>query len=193
MLFKILEIRIKSPILVNILKAFYTGTSAAIKGSKVFFQTITACRQGGVESPVIFNIYLDFVLRCVEHEVLQRSPNNGLYYSFLIPGHCSTRQQRSIHCLSDVQRLRMILYADDIVLLCNDIDELSEIVNIYDATFTRFGLKISTDKTETMAFNVDEEIKAKLISIGDVELKNVRVFISRRHDRKYRRRSIALP
>ena len=76
MLFNILEIRIKSPILVNILKAFYTGTSAAIKGSKVFFQTITACRQGGVESPVIFNIDLDFVLTCVEYEVLQRFPNN---------------------------------------------------------------------------------------------------------------------
>ena len=102
----------------------------------------------------------------------------GLQYSFLIHGHCSTCQQRSIHCLSGVQHLRMILYADDIVLLCNDIDELSEIVKIYDATFTRFGLNISTDKTETMAFNVDEEIKAKpsLISIGEVELKNVCVF-----------------
>ena len=36
MLFKILEIRLKSPILVNILKAFYTCISAAIKGSKTF-------------------------------------------------------------------------------------------------------------------------------------------------------------
>ena len=55
----------------------------------------------------------------------------------------------------------MLLYADDIVLLCNDIDELSEIVQIYDKTFARFGLKISTGKTETMAFNVDEEIKSR--------------------------------
>ena len=60
-----------------------------------------------------------------------------------------------------IKRLRMILYADDIVLLCNNIDELSEIVNIYYKTFARFGLKISTGKTETMAFNVDEDIKAK--------------------------------
>ena len=40
-------------------------------------------------------------------------------------------------------------------------------------------MKISTaDQTETMAFNVDEEIKAKLslIYIGEVELKNVRIF-----------------
>ena len=72
----------------------------------------------------------------------------------------------------------MILYADDIVLLCDNVNELSEIVKIYDATFSRFGLKISTDKTETMAFNVDEEIKSKttLISLGDVPLKNVCYF-----------------
>ena len=100
-------------------------------------------------------------------------PNAGLQYSFRIPGHCSNREQRSIQGLSGIQRLRIILYADDIVLLCNDIDELSEIVKLYDKTFARFGLKISTGKTETMAFNVDEELKSRpsLISIGDVALK----------------------
>ena len=146
MLFKVLDIRIKSPILVNLLKIFYTGISAAIKGSKAFFQTFTGCRQGGLESPVLFNIYMDFVLRCAEHEVLQIFPNTGLEYSYRIPGHCSTREQRSVHGLSGTQRLRMILYADDIAVLSNDIDELAEILNIYDKTFTRFGLKIATDK-----------------------------------------------
>ena len=177
MLFKILQIRLKSPILINILKAFYTGTSAVIKGT-LFFQTFTGCRQGGVESPILFNIYLDFVLRCVEQEVMQRFPNTGLQYSFVIPGHCSTREQRKVCGLSGNQRLRIILYADDIVLLCDSIDELAEIINIYDKTFTRFGLKISTDKTETMAFNIPEEIKTtpSLISIGDIALKNVRTF-----------------
>ena len=72
MLFKILEIRIKSPILVSILQALYTGPSAAIKGSKFIFETFSGCRQGGIESPVIFNIYLDFVLRCAEYEVLKK-------------------------------------------------------------------------------------------------------------------------
>ena len=66
----------------------------------------------------------------------------------------------------------MILCADDIVLLCNNICELAEIVNIYNNTFKRFGLKISTSKTETMAFNVEEAIKdtPSLISIEDVPL-----------------------
>ena len=178
MLFKVLEIRIKSPILVSILKLFYTGTTAAIKGSKVFFKTFTGCRQGGLESPVLFNIYMDFVLRCAENEVLQKFPNTGLEYSFRIPGHCSTREQRSVHALNGSQRLRMILYADDIAILCNDVDELADILNIYDKTFKRFGLKISYGKTETMAFNVPEEIKAKpsLFSVGGEKIKNVRTF-----------------
>ena len=145
MLFKILDIRIKSPILVNILKVFYTGTSAAIKGSKVFFKTCTGCRQGGL---VLFNIYLDFVLRCVEHEVLQKFPNTGLQFAYRIPVHCSTRKQHRVHALSGVQSLRMILYADDIALLCTNIDELAEIVKTYDDTVTRFGLKISIRKTD---------------------------------------------
>ena len=72
----------------------------------------------------------------------------------------------------------MILYADDIAILCKDIDELATILNIYDQTFTRFGLKISYGKTETMAFNVPEDIKSKksLFSIGNVPIKNVRTF-----------------
>ena len=45
-------------------------------------------------------------------------------------------------------------------------------------TFARFGLKISTRKTEIMAFNVPEEVKAQtsLFSVGGVVLKNVCTF-----------------
>ena len=72
----------------------------------------------------------------------------------------------------------MIQYADDIALLCTDVDELAKIVNIYDRTFTRFGLKIAASKTETMVFNVSEDVKAKpsLISIGNVPIKNLHKF-----------------
>ena len=96
-----------------------------------------------------------FVKNYVGHSFELMVRGNGLN----IPGHCSTREQRSIYGLSGTQRLRMILYADDIAVLCNNADELAEILRIYDKTFTRFGLKIATDNTKTMAFNVPEEIK----------------------------------
>ena len=127
---------------------------------------------------MLFNIYFDFVMRCFEHHVLQKFPNTGLQYAYLIIGHFSTREQRSVHGLSGVQRLRMILYDDDIALLCTNVDELAEMIKIHGDTFTWFILKISIGKTETMAFDVSEEIKSKpsLISIGGVALKNVRTF-----------------
>ena len=110
--------------------------------------------------------------------MLSKYPDTGLKYSYLIPGHCSTREQRRIAGLSGTERMRIILYADDIVLICTNLQELQDIVNIYDQTFKRFGLTISTDKTETMAFNVTEEIMSSesLLKIGNTPLKNVREF-----------------
>ena len=143
MLFSVLAIRTKAPKLTAILKALYTGTIAAIKHTIDQFQVHTGCRQGGIESPVLFNIYMDFVLRCAEHQVLIKHPNTGLKYSYHIKSESSTRKQRSVHKLSANDRLRMLLYADDIVLFCEDIDELQSVLNIYDETFSRFGLTIA--------------------------------------------------
>ena len=159
----ILEIRLGSSILIDILKALYTGTTAAIRGTKTFFETFTGCRQGGLESPVNFNIYINFVLRCAENEVLSMYPDTGLKYPYLIPGHRPTREQRRIAGLSGTERMRIILYADDIVLICTNLQELQD---------------ISTDKTETMAFNVTEEIMSSesLLKIGNTPFKNFREF-----------------
>ena len=59
-----------------------------------------------------------------------------------------------------------------------NIDELAAILNIYDQTFSRFGVQISYGKTETMAFNVPEDVKSKksLFSIENVPIRNVRTF-----------------
>ena len=73
----------------------------------------TGCRQGGIESPVLLNIYMDFLLRCVEHDVFLKYPNTGLKYSYHIKSESSNREQRSIHKISG---LLVLLYADDIVL-----------------------------------------------------------------------------
>ena len=52
----------------------------------------------------------------------------------------------------------MLLYADDIVLFCEDIDELNDILEIYDSNFSRFGLTIAIGTTQTLAYNVSEDI-----------------------------------
>ena len=178
MLFRVLDIRTKAPLLIAILKALYTETIAAIKHTTGYFQVHTGCRQGGIESPVLFNIYMDFALRCAEHEVLAKYPNTGLKYSYRINLESSTREQRKIHGLSGNDRLGMLLYADDIVLFCEDIDELQSIIIIYDKTFKRFGLTIAIDKTKTIPFNVPEEVMnlSSLINLNEQPIENVRRF-----------------
>ena len=108
MLFSVKKIRTKSPILTLILKSLYSGTKAAIKHTTDYFQVQTGCRQGGIESPVLFNIYMDFVLRCAEHEVLLHFPYTGLKYSYRIKSESSNREQRSVNSLAGEDRLRML-------------------------------------------------------------------------------------
>ena len=81
----------KAPKLTSILKSLYTGTKASIKNTIDNFEVHTCCRQGGIESPVLFNIYMDFVLRCME-QVLLRYPETGLKYSYNIKAESSTMQ-----------------------------------------------------------------------------------------------------
>ena len=62
-LFKVLKLRTGAKHIVAILKKIYEGTTASIKGSKAVFDVLVGCRQGGQESPCLFNYYFDYVFR----------------------------------------------------------------------------------------------------------------------------------
>ena len=72
----------------------------------------------------------------------------------------------------------MLLYADDILLFCEDIDELNDVINIYDSNFSRFGFTIAIDKTQTLAYNVSEDVmhSKSLISLRNQPIENARSF-----------------
>ena len=84
-LFEVLRIRLKSKKIVDIIEAFYVESCAKMKNSTDIFRTYVGVRQGALESPSIFCLYMDTVLRCAEHEVLARFPNTGVAYQFVIP------------------------------------------------------------------------------------------------------------
>jgi len=106
----------------------------------------------------------------VEQEVIK--------YSYHIKAESSTREQRSLHKISGNERLRMLSYANDIVLFCEDVNELDNILMIYDETFSRFGLTIAIDKTQTISFNVPEDVmkEKSLLTLRNEPIENVRSF-----------------
>ena len=58
----------------------------------------------------------------------------------------------------------MLLYADDIFLFCEDVQDLQSILKIYDEIFSRFGLTIGAEKIQTLSFNVPSD-KCKITNI----------------------------
>ena len=178
MLFKVLEYRLKAPRLVNILKCIYTGTTAAIKSSTSIFHTLSGCRQGGMESPCLFNIYLDFVLRCIIKKIECAMVDPGIAIKYAIPAACSNRLQRRNSPLQGSMRLIQLCYADDIVFFAKSVKELQTMIDIFDSEFQRFGLTISILKTKTMCFNAASDIMSStsLASLQDGEIENVGKF-----------------
>ena len=58
-LFRVLSMRTGAHHLIAILKKMYENTTACIRGTEAKFDILIGCRQGGQESPCIFNYYFD--------------------------------------------------------------------------------------------------------------------------------------
>lgn len=177
-LFRVLTLRTGATHLVNILRKMYEGTTATIKGSRAVFDVLIGCRQGGQESPCLFNYYFDYVLKVAAHEIDQHFPNGwGIDFDFRIPHYCTNRQQRTNGRMNGIQTIRWILYADDAVLFCKTPDEAFTILSILNETCKRFGLTISFKKTKTQAFkNKELAERESLFSIDKTPIENVKEF-----------------
>ena len=178
-LFRVLQLRTGATHLIAILRKMYEGTTASIKGMATKFDVLVGCRQGGQESPCLFNYYLDFVLRVAADEIDKRFPDGwGIKFDYRISHQCTNRIQRRSGRMNGVQVLQWILYADDAVLFCNTPEEAQELLNIIDSTCKRFGLTISHKKTKTQVFNNDDLAhKETLVSLGNKAIENVSEFI----------------
>ena len=48
---------------VNIMEELYKKTESVMKGETTYFETTSGVRQGGPESPNLFNLFLDYIMR----------------------------------------------------------------------------------------------------------------------------------
>ena len=68
-LFRVLKFRTGATFLIHLLELMYKRTTESIKGMRSKFEILVGCRQGGQESPVMFNYYFDFVLNIAAAEI----------------------------------------------------------------------------------------------------------------------------
>ena len=139
---------------------------------------LVGCRQGGQESPCLFNYYFDYVLRIAAHDIDKEFPDGwGIDMEYNIPHTCTNRSQRQNGKMRGTEVIKWILYADDVALFCKSVNEAKQILNIINDTCNRFGLTISFKKTKTQVFNNAELAKeASLFNIQGNEIENVQTF-----------------
>ena len=119
MLFRVLRLRTGATHLINILEKMYESTTASIRGMETKFEVLVGCRQGGQESPCLFNYYFDYVLKIAANEIDAAYPDGwGIEFQFDIPHWCTNREQRAQGRMRGTEIVRYILYADDVVLFC---------------------------------------------------------------------------
>ena len=116
-LFRVIQMRTGAHHLVAILRKMYEGTSASIKGMDTKFDVLVGCRQGGQESPVLFNYYFDYVLKVAADAIDKAFPNGwGINMEYAIPHTCTNRAQQTEGRMSGTEIIQWISYADGLVL-----------------------------------------------------------------------------
>lgn len=125
LIFKLHEIGLSSKI-VKFIENIYIETKSAVwtgTGLSDYFNTTTGVKQGCLLSPMLFSIYLNDL-----HDYLE----GGLF-------------------VDDIN-LRVLMYADDIVILADDPNTLQRMIKRLEMYCKKWGMEVNQVKSEIMVF-----------------------------------------
>lgn len=139
--------------LIRVIKSMYKNSKITITDNETKMATINlGLRQGCSLSPILFNIYIDDVLR-----------------------EWLTNTKHYTHDLNRQKYLMTILFADDQALIASDEDTLQRAVYDLSRMTEKYNLMISTEKTKVMAFSGNETVRSKII-INNKPIEQVKTF-----------------
>ena len=111
--------------LVNLLKMLYKDSISTVRiNGKLsdFFEIKMGVMQGGIPSPILFNILFDFIVR----KVIDNAAVTGVKFAYGNNDffHGNSEKYDEFHILA-------LLYADDLVAMCETAEYLEQIHQIF--------------------------------------------------------------
>ena len=177
-LFKTLKQRLAantSSKLVQLLESLYSHTTTALAETpEDMFEITLGVRQGGPESPLLYNLYMDFVMR-VFADKCKAENIEFLELVYKIPESATINGRTK----SGNVKLDWCGYADDLALAFNDRKSLQTAMDTLNTTFCRYNLKINVSKTKTMILNqqyINVKYPSTISSLNTLYVENVKVF-----------------
>ena len=161
--------------LVEILKSLYKTTTSDLAGNKEMLMNIqSGVRQGSLESPCLFNVVMDFVMKVFVDECDQLGINFSKF-------KYSIRTSASIERTNRHGQLNLswLGYADDLVLFFDNDTNLRKGAKLLDSVFGKFLLKINYNKTKTMIFNYQLQNSSypdTILTLNSIRIENVAKF-----------------
>ena len=171
--------------LFTILENLYKNTSLTYEEANATFETTSGVRQGGPESPFLFNLFIDFVMRVFMDRCAKDKNIKFFEHKYRFNGRTISREERLNFRKQNVKLsgssiLPWCGYADDLILFLIDKTGLQKASIILDEVFTTFGLSINVLKTETMIINhkclQSNEYPSSIVTLKDKPLNNVKEF-----------------
>ena len=132
-------------VLIDLIQELYSGTWCQVRADGSVSprsEVKSGVRQGCVLSPLLFNCFMDKILREATAML-----GGGLHIDYTIGGGLFLTYRdwtASTTCLQDV------LYADDLALVAETRKELQHMLKVLDKACTRWGMSISISKTKTL-------------------------------------------
>ena len=146
--------------MLNIIKALHYDTQVKVRVNGKCsepFSVNNGVKQGCVLAPMLFNIFIDFVLRKINERL-------GVTVSIMYrkDGKLVRSRTKKLHGPVNINHL---MYADDMVIVAHTAEELNALVQELEALTQKFGLCISVAKTKTMSVVRDEDSVTQQIDI----------------------------
>ncbi|CAF1113431.1 unnamed protein product [Rotaria magnacalcarata] len=134
----------------------YEDTSAQIRidyDVSESFAMNTGVRQGCILSPILFNVYIDYIMK----QVIQQANVQGVTLSYRLGDFWLTDRGNGSHKV----HLLTLMYADDIVVMCDSPKNLEHFIKVFERVTNDFGLSMNIQKTCTMSLKQFEKTIGK--------------------------------
>ncbi len=141
--------------IVNLLKKLYDQQEACVRtayGNIEWFRILKAVRQGCGLSPPLLNLYTEVIMRKVLENYTHGISVGG-------------------------QTIRDLRYADDVVMLAENIDDLQVLLSRVDMLSGEMGLILHPGKTKAMKVDRDGLVDADVLLIGNSKIDFVDNFV----------------
>ena len=158
------------PKMLQLIKDLHDNTTCAMQADKErqgsWFQVSTGFKQGDVNAPLFFNIFLDSICRYIESIVGEL----GFNLACNINGHLTGRRKPngSIPCW-------ILLYADDMVIFEKNREQMQAILAIVYQALQDWGMQMSIPKTKYICYNKAQHC-TEPVQVAEHEIEQVSKF-----------------